>query len=108
MYVVLTSIPIDPARRTEALELVAELAEQSRAEPGVVAYHATTDVVDPNVVRFVERYEDVAALETHTETGHYERFTDRLPAFVDGEMETTQLRVDDEVLSASFGVDDLD
>ena len=27
---------------------------------------------------------------------------------VDGEMETTQLQVDDEVLSASFGVDDLD
>ena len=37
MYVVLTSIPIDPARRTEALELVAELAEQSRTSVGIAS-----------------------------------------------------------------------
>jgi quinol monooxygenase YgiN len=108
MYVVLTRVPIDPERRDEALELFDELAEQSRSEPGVVAYHATVDVSDPNVVRFVERYEDAAAAEAHTETGHYERFVDQLPRFVDGEMETTQFAADGGVHTVSFGVDELD
>lgn len=108
MYVVLTSIPIDPAQRDDALDLVRDLAEQSRAEPGTVAYHATTDVNDPNVVRFVERYEDVEALEAHVETDHYERFVDALPEYVDGEMETTQFAVDGEVHTTRFGVEELD
>ncbi|WP_440989636.1 putative quinol monooxygenase [Haloarchaeobius baliensis] len=108
MYVVLTSVPIDPDRREEALELFADLAERSRAEPGTVAYDATVDVSDRNVVRFVERYEDAEAAEAHTETEHYERFVDRLPEFVAGEMETTQFAVDGEVHTVSFGVDELD
>jgi hypothetical protein len=37
MCVDLTSAPVDPERRTGALEPVAGLAEQSRAEPVVVA-----------------------------------------------------------------------
>ncbi|WP_390293145.1 putative quinol monooxygenase [Haloarchaeobius litoreus] len=108
MYVVLTSVPVDPERRTEALELMDELAEQSRAEPGTLAYHATADLSDPNVVRFVERYEDVEAAEAHIETEHYERFTDRLPEFVDGEMETTQFQVGGDVHTHTFGVESLD
>ncbi|WP_256301359.1 putative quinol monooxygenase [Haloarchaeobius salinus] len=108
MYVVLTSIPIVPERRAEALDLCDELAERSRSEPGVLSYHAATDIGDPNVVRFVERYEDAASAEAHIETDHYERFVDRLPEFVDGEMETTQFAVDGDVHTASFGVEALD
>lgn len=108
MYVVLTSVPIEPDRRAEALDLFAELAERSRREPGVAEYHATTDLSEPNVVRFVERYEDAAAAEAHTETDHYERFVEQLPEFVAGEMETTQFAVDGEVHTATFGPDALD
>ncbi|WP_192498373.1 putative quinol monooxygenase [Halorussus halophilus] len=108
MIVVQTSIPIDPDRRAEALDEIAELAEQSRAEDGTLDYRATTDIENPNVVRFFEQYEDVAALEAHVETEHYEEWTEQLPKFVDGRMKTTQFRSDGDPKTVEFGVEDLD
>ena len=90
-----TTIPFDPARRDEAMELVTNLLEYSKAEDGTVRYRAMTDVENANVVRFFEQYEDVAAAEAHTESDQYRRFVKSLPDLVDGEIETVQFQTDD-------------
>ena len=108
MIVIQTAIPIDPDERERALDAIADLAERSRAEDGALAYRATTDVEEPNVVRFFEQYEDVSALRAHVETDHYEAWTERLPNFVDGRMETTQFELDDPPETVEFGVEELD
>ncbi|NHN57708.1 MULTISPECIES: putative quinol monooxygenase [Halorussus] len=98
MIVVHAAVPIDSDRREEALERVRTLAEQSRAEDGVVDYHATTDLDDPNVVRFFERYEDRAALDAHGETDHYRDWMETLPDVLGGDVddiEVTQFAVSD-------------
>ncbi|WP_435180034.1 putative quinol monooxygenase [Halorussus sp. AFM4] len=98
MIVVHAAVPIDPDRREEALERVRALAEQSRAEDGVVDYRATTDVDDPNVVRFFERYEDRPALDAHGETDHYREWVEALPDILGGDVddvEVTQFAVTD-------------
>ena len=46
MTVLHAAFPIDPEKRDEALDLIADLAEQSRAEPGMIDYRPTTDVDD--------------------------------------------------------------
>lgn len=93
MIVLHASFPIDPDRREEALETIEGLVEQSQAEDGMIEYHATTDVADPNVVRFFERYEDEAAFEAHTETEHFQAFEEALPEFLAGEPEVVRFDV---------------
>jgi quinol monooxygenase YgiN len=88
MLLATTTVRLDPDRRAEALDLITDLAEQSREEPGTIAYHVTTDLLDPNVVRFVERYADEAALESHTALAAYRRFNERLPDLMVGGLDT--------------------
>ena len=90
-----TTIPFDPAKRDEAMELVTNLLEYSKDEDGTVRYRAMTDVEDSSVVRFFEQYEDVAAAEAHTESEQYRRFVESLPDLVDGKIETIQFQTDD-------------
>jgi hypothetical protein len=45
----------------------------------MIDYRAATDVTDPNVVRFVEQYEDAAAFEVHTQTEQFQAFEAALP-----------------------------
>ena len=86
MIVVHASVPVSPDRRERALERVADLAARTRTEDGVIDYRATTDIDEPNVVRFFEQYEDESALEAHMETDHYGEWLDALPDFLDGEL----------------------
>jgi len=94
MIVLHASFPIDPDKREEALELIDDLVEQSQAEEGMIDYRATTDVNDPNVVRFFEQYEDGAAFEAHTQTDHFQEFEAVLPDLLAGEPEIIQFEVD--------------
>ncbi|MFC4550543.1 MULTISPECIES: putative quinol monooxygenase [Halorussus] len=98
MIVVHAAVPIVPDRRSEALELIEDLADRSRAESGVVDYRATTEVGDPNVVRFFERYEDEAALEAHQASEHYREWAEALPDLLDGgvaDLDVTQFVVEE-------------
>ncbi|WP_135830149.1 putative quinol monooxygenase [Halorussus halobius] len=95
MLVVHASFPIAPERREEALELVDDLVDQSQQEDGTIEYRATTDVQNPNVVRFLERYEDEAAFESHTRTDHFQEFDAALAELLDGEPEILRFEVDD-------------
>jgi len=93
MIVVHANFPIDPARREEALELAEMLVEESNKEPGMIDYRASVDVVDQNVIRFIERYEDEAAFAAHTETDHFQELDEKLPDLLDGEPDVMQFEV---------------
>jgi quinol monooxygenase YgiN len=96
MLVIHASMPLKPERRDEALDQIADLAETVREEEdGVLDYRATTDVNDPNVVRFLERYEDEQALATHSQTDHYQAFAEALPGWLAGEPEVLRFDVDE-------------
>jgi quinol monooxygenase YgiN len=85
MVVIHAEFPIDPDRREEALDVVRTLVEATQQEDGVIEYRAATDVSDPNLVRFVERYEDGDAFVAHTESEHFATFEEQLPDFLAGE-----------------------
>ncbi|WP_226040983.1 putative quinol monooxygenase [Natrinema sp. DC36] len=94
MIVIHASFPIDPDRRDDALELIEELVTESQREDGMIDYRATTDVSDPNVVRFFERYEDEAALGAHTQSDHFQEFSSALPELLAGEPTVTRFDVE--------------
>lgn len=53
-------------------ELVAELRRATLAEPGCLGYDAYRGVADPGELLLLERYRDMAAIEAHRATPHYQ------------------------------------
>jgi len=94
MLIVHATFPIAPDRRDEALDQIETLAEQSRGEDGVVDYRVATDVEDPNMFRFFERYEDEAAFGAHAETDHFQEFEAALPDLLAGDPEVMRFDVE--------------
>lgn len=60
----------------------------------MIDYRATTDVHDPNVIRFFEQYEDADAFEAHTQTGHFQEFESALPDLLNGEPNVVRFDID--------------
>jgi len=94
MIVLHATFPIDPNERERALELIEDLVTQSRQEEGMIDYRATTDVEDPNLLRFFEQYEDEAAFEAHTQTDHFQKLEEALPDLLAGEPEVLRFEVE--------------
>jgi len=95
VYVVHTTIPLDPDHADDVIDRIEDLVEQSRTEDGTVRYRATRDLSDPNLIRFFEQYEDADAAERHTESDEYRQFNEILPDVVSGPTETVQFETDD-------------
>jgi len=86
--------PVDPERRDDAVELFRAVAEESRAEDGVIDYRVAAGVDDENRFQFFERYEDEAAFAAHVESEHVDRLGEQLPELLAGEPEVTRFDVD--------------
>lgn len=95
MIVLHVSLPVDPARRDEAIDLIADLVEQSNREEGTIDYRAAVDIQDENTIRIFEQYEDEAALEAHTNTDHYQRFQEQISDLLAGEPDAVEFAVGD-------------
>jgi quinol monooxygenase YgiN len=54
------------------LDLLAELAEKTRAEKGNLSYNIYQSVEDANVLILHERYADAEAAEAHRNSAHYQ------------------------------------
>lgn len=55
------------------LSLVAEAARTSAAEEGNLAYQVHQSTTDPNTLILFEVYKNEAALNTHRQSGHFQR-----------------------------------
>lgn len=94
MIVMHAALPVEPESREDALELLRDLAEQSRAEDGVVDYRVVTDVEEPNVVRVMEQYEDDDAVQAHMSSDHFESFQAEIAPHLAGEPELYRFDVE--------------
>lgn len=93
MIVLYATLPIDPSRRNEALDITEELVEASNQEDGTIDYRATVDIQDENTIRFFEQYEDEEALGAHNQSEHFQKLEEELPDLLAGEPEVVQFEV---------------
>lgn len=84
---------VKPAKRESALELLAWMAAESRAEDGVVDYRVAIDIEEPNVLRIIEQYEDDEAFEAHESSEHLARFKAEMEPCLAEEAELTRYTV---------------
>ena len=63
-----------PEDRAQVSDLLRNLAEASRQEPGCVTYVPHTVEAEPDTVVIYEQYRDKAAAEFHRTTAHFQKF----------------------------------
>jgi quinol monooxygenase YgiN len=63
-----------PEDRAELEEILRNLAEASRREPGCVTWVPHQLQEDPNVVVIYEQYRDDAALAAHRDSAHFKKY----------------------------------
>ena len=71
---------IDEGDWPAALEAMAPMIEASRTEEGCIEYAYSRDLLDPNVLRIIERWKDREALAYHFSTPHMAVFRNALIA----------------------------
>lgn len=87
MIVIVGHARIRPEAREEAIAAATRMQELSSAEAGCQEYGFWFAVDDPDRLLLFERWDDLAALERHTQTPHFAEFGGRLNDFVDGPVE---------------------
>ena len=61
--------------------LARELVAESRKEKGCIAYALNQDIKQPNLLTFIERWQDQAAIDTHNASAHFKRIVPTLGPF---------------------------
>ena len=95
MVVLHSEVPVKPAGRETAIEICKEMAATSRTEAGVIDYRVTADLEAPNVIRIIEQYEDVEAVESHESSAHLDAFQAEMEPHLDGKATLYQFMVDE-------------
>jgi len=72
-FVLVVRMKAKPGEEERAVELMRELAEETRKEPGNELYIPCRDPEDPSSLLFFERYRDKAAFEEHGASEHFQR-----------------------------------
>ena len=62
-----------PGNEARVREILEEMGEASRAEPGVITYTTHVDPENPREFFIYEKYHDADGLAAHQETEHFQR-----------------------------------
>jgi len=71
-YVLVARMTAREGEEDRANELIVQLVEGSRGEPGNVHYIAHRDADNPRTFMIYEQYRDKAAFEEHGQTDHFQ------------------------------------
>jgi quinol monooxygenase YgiN len=72
-FVLVVRMTVAPGNEARVAEIVPELTEASRAEPGCEVYIPCRDPDDPRSYLFFEQYRDRAAFDEHGASEHFQR-----------------------------------
>jgi quinol monooxygenase YgiN len=93
MIIVKGAIPVKQEHLEEAVALLRELAEASRAERGCLAYEVFLSAEDPETVVLWQQWESEEALESHFASDHVDAFLDAIPDYVEGQVTSARFDV---------------
>jgi len=74
MLIVLAKAQVGEGALEPAMAAIADMVAASNAEEGCIAYAFTQDVLEPQVLHIVEKWQDEAALAAHFATPHMAAF----------------------------------
>jgi quinol monooxygenase YgiN len=92
MIAVIAKVPVQPAKKEEALTAVKELMRHVAKEENTLHYTLNIDKNQPDTLVFIERYKDMDALTAHSSTPHFEQFMKKAMSFASGQPEIQVLK----------------
>ena len=72
-YVLAVTWIAKPGNEEAVYEILREMGEASRQEPGVVTYTTHVDAENPREFFIYEKYHDIGGLEAHQDTTHFKQ-----------------------------------
>lgn len=84
---------IKAGKKEEYLNLIEELILKSREEKGCISYNLYEDIKNPNVMTFIEEWEDEDAISAHNATIHYTTIVPKLRELREGNGEVSLYRM---------------
>jgi quinol monooxygenase YgiN len=97
MLLILGTFRIDPTRLAEARPAMARMIAESRAEPGCIEYSYSEDLLDPGLIRVIERWRDRDAVTSHLMAPHLLEWRAQWPRLGIGERDLRLFSADDGV-----------
>lgn len=91
MISVIAKVPVQAAKKEEALKSVKELIAEVAKEEGTLYYTLNIDRKNPDTFVFMERYRDMDAFKAHGSTPHFGKFMEKAMTFASGAPEITIL-----------------
>lgn len=82
MILVVVKHAVRPEVSANWFELVKDVTDATRAEPGCISFEWFRSLEDPNVMLLVEAFTDADAGKRHVESEHFQSVTDQLPRWL--------------------------
>ncbi len=79
MIVIEGTVRVPPENLAAARPVMEQMIGASRAEPGCIEYAYSIDVLDPGLVRIIERWESREALAQHFKAAHMDTWRSFFP-----------------------------
>ena len=84
MLTIVAKSTIAPAKREQFIAQVQELIALSRQEAGCLGYDLCQDSDNPNVLAFIEQWQDTAAIKAHRQSAHFKKIVPLLDGLREG------------------------
>lgn len=89
MITVVAKSIIKAGKKDEYIKLAKELIAETLKEEGCIEYNLYQEASSPNVMSFIERWENQEVLEKHFKTPHFTKLVPMLGEFREGASEVS-------------------
>lgn len=73
MIKVVAKSEVKKGEKDKVLGMLDEMIEKTRAEEGCISYELYEDVNNPNIITFIEEWENEESLNNHIKSEHFQR-----------------------------------
>ena len=82
MIIIHAELQVNPVKQEAFLNEVATLIEEARKEEGNLSYTLTKEIDKESTYKMIEAYEDMAAVEKHNQSSHFQAFVGKAPEYL--------------------------
>ncbi|MDR2525369.1 MAG: antibiotic biosynthesis monooxygenase [Oscillospiraceae bacterium] len=93
MVTIVAKNVVKPGTAEAFIAAAQPLIAGSRTEAGCIAYDLYVDLSDPNVLTFIEQWQDEAAIAAHNASAHFTAIVPELGKFAAGEMDVRLYKI---------------
>ncbi|MCD8041733.1 MAG: antibiotic biosynthesis monooxygenase [Tannerellaceae bacterium] len=84
MIKIVAKATVKEGKREEFIRVVQPMITGSQAEEGNISYNLFEDLDDKNTLTFIEEWKDLAAIDTHNNSAHFQAGVSAISDLIEG------------------------